>query len=392
MSLETIQEAIRRENLDGWLFYNFRHRDRLADLLLSVPEDRVNTRRWFAVVFPDEEPLKIAHAVEASLLDHLPGRTRTYVGHDELFHILAELGGLDLAANFSEELPIVSFLDFGTARLLDEAGIRIVSSSSLIQRVYGILGPREQESHVRAAEALYEIVDRTWRMIESRFSQSPPTESEVQRWMMDQLSEKELTTDHPPIVAAGNHSADPHFAPRPDGGSIEQEVPLQLDIWAKEPDGIYADISWIGFIGRQPPADVQSVFDAVTAARDEAVRFIADELEWTGPDTTGGAVVGFDVDRRVREVIAGHGYERGIRHRTGHGIDTECHGSGVNLDSVEFPDRRALLEGSLFSVEPGIYLEELGMRSEIDVLIRNGKPIITGGTPQYRILTFSTDR
>lgn len=381
MQIASLQQAIRQEGVDGWLFCGFHHRDSLADRLLGIPPDAVNTRAWFCHIPAQGRPERIVHAIEASILDSIQGTVDEYTSRDELEQLLSRYAGTRVAMNTSEELPVISFLDAGTATTLGGIGVTIISAAGLIQRVTSLIDERGRESHRRAGIGLFEIIDETWRRLASIDRSSDlPTEIEVQRWMTAELATRQLETDHPPIVAAGQHSANPHHTPLSDA-PIPRNSVVQFDIWAKESNGIYADISWVGYTGTSPGIDERNLFQAVTEARDSAVSYMKQQFD-AGAEVTGAAV-----DRHVREVIARLGYTHGIKHRTGHGIDTTCHGSGVNLDSIEFPDRRLLLQGSLVSVEPGIYLDRIGMRTEIDVLI-DGDPAIIAPEPQTSLLTF----
>jgi Xaa-Pro aminopeptidase len=384
IALSRAQEAIRREHIDGWLFFGFFHRDRVADRLLAVSPRAVNTRPWYYVVPADGEPTKVVHAVEAEILSHLPGRTVRYGTREELIAALRPLAGT-VAAQYSPNLPVISYLDHGTATLLESLGFRLVSSAALIQRTVGILDDDGIASHCRAAIHLYEIVEETWSRLTSGMSRGETlTEGRVQAWMVEQFRQRELETNHPPIVACGAHAGDPHYAPNDEGSALVPGQVLLLDLWAKESasEAIFADITWTGVLGSRVPPPVQAAFDAVRDARNRGVAYIRDRL------AEGEPVEGCAVDVAVREVLTTRGFGEYLRHRTGHGIDTDDHGSGANLDCVEFPDHRLLLEGSCFSVEPGVYLPEFGIRSEIDVYIQNGKPVISGKSPQERLLTF----
>jgi Xaa-Pro dipeptidase len=384
ISTDRAQEAIRREGIDGWLFFGFFHRDRLADRLLSVPPDAVNTRPWYYVIPADGEPTKVVHTVESEILSHLPGRVARYGSREELTATLRPLAGT-LAAQISPELPVISYLDHGTATFLETLGFHLVSSASLIQRTVGVLDAEGIASHCRAAIHLYEIVEETWRWTAATIrGGNELTEGQVQGRMVEQFRQRGLVTNHPPIVACGSHSGDPHYAPAGDGSPLVPGEFLLLDLWAKEqgPESIFADITWTGVLSTQVPPPVQAAFETVRDARDRGVAYIRERL------SAGEAVEGCDVDVQVREVLTSRGFGEYLRHRTGHGIDTDDHGSGANLDCVEFPDHRHLLEGSCFSIEPGVYLPDFGIRSEIDVYIQNGEATISGKAPQASLLTF----
>jgi Xaa-Pro aminopeptidase len=240
-------------------------------------------------------------------------------------------------------------------------------------------------SHCRTAVHLYEIVEETWSQVCVAIqSGGTLTEGQVQSWMVEQFRQRELATNHPPIVACGPHAGDPHYAPEGGGSPLVPGTVLLLDLWAKEagPESIFADITWTGVLDTQIPPPVQAAFETVRDARDHGLAYIRDRL------AAGEAVEGCAVDVQVREVLRSRGFGDHLRHRTGHGIDTDDHGSGVNLDCVEFPDHRLLLEGSCFSIEPGVYLPEFGIRSEIDVYIQNGEAVVSGKAPQRSLLTF----
>ena len=379
-----MQRAIAEEHLDGWLFFHFRGRDPLCIRILDLPQKSISTRPAFYLVPVSGEPRKIVHAIEPDVFDNLPGRREIYSSHERLLQLLASLPKGGVAVQYSEELPIVSFLDLGTARLLEGAGFSLVSSAALIQRTIGVLDKAGIDSHERACRALHEIVGIVWARCSTLLAGGKGArEDEVQTWIMEEFAVRGLQTDHPPIVAAGIDTSDPHFEPVEGNGALLRPGELlEIDLWAKEkaPGSIYGDISWIGFAGPNPPAEIQRAFQVLIGARDAGYRFIEEQFR------AGEPVTGAQVDRVVRKVLIDAGFESALRHRTGHGIDVEDHGSGVNLDSVEFPDERFLIEGSCFSIEPGIYLPSYGLRTEMNVYIHGGRPHISGGTPQDRLL------
>ncbi len=379
------------ENLSAWLFYNLHHKDPISDRILNVSGTAVNTRPWMYLLRRDGSAEKLVHGIEEKILDHLAGRKRVYSTRQQFLSHLREMaGGLQqVACQFSSELPGISFLDHGTARLLQDCGFTLTGASSMIQRFLGVLDREGIDSHLRAAGHLYDIVEEVWERLRKEMrSDTPVWETTVQGWILGLFEELDLATDSAPIVAVGAHSADPHY--NPDGGSsergavLEPDSVLQLDLWAKEKrnGAIYADISWVGVLGTHTPPKVEAAFRTVVEAREEALRFIEESL------SGGNNVSGEQVDRRVRAFVEQSGYGDYLRHRTGHAIAEEVHGFGVNLDSVEFPDPRLLLEGSCFSIEPGLYLEEFGLRSEIDVYISMGRPMVSGKKPQYELLHF----
>jgi Xaa-Pro dipeptidase len=380
--------ALAEQKLGAWLFCNFQHRDGISDLILDMPRRAVNSRPWFYLLPQQGAPTKIVHLIESHILDHLPGSARAYGSREELLRHLRELSrpAGETACQFSEELPALSTLDHGTALLLRACGFTLRSSAALIQLVLGVLSREGIASHERAARALYGVVKEVWQRLRRQMrSGSALTEATVQGWILSLFAQEGLDTDSPPIVAAGPHSADPHYDPRPEApGGLEPDAVLQLDLWAKEkrPGAIYADISWVGVLGTRVEAEVGRAFAAVVEAREAGLRYIADALRRGSPPT------GEEVDRAVRAVLQRAGYGAGLKHRTGHAIDEHVHGFGANLDSVEFPDSRRLLEGSCFSIEPGVYLQGFGVRTEINVYLAGSRPVISGDSPQSELLTF----
>ncbi|MBN2553138.1 MAG: aminopeptidase P family protein [Spirochaetales bacterium] len=391
LKTEQISTAMQEENLDAWLFSNFHHNDPVSDRVLEVPAGSTNSRPWVYLLRRDGSAEKLVHVIESRILDHLPGSKRVYASRRQYLSNLRELaaGVQRVACNFSPELPAVSFLDHGTARLLEDCGFTLSSAAALIQRVLGGLDRAGIGSHRRAADHLYGIVAEVWERLRRQMrSDKPIWETTVQGWIMGMFEELDLETDSPPIVAAGRHSADPHYSPESSdagrGGVLQSGAVLQLDLWAREktPGAIYADISWVGVLDTRVAQEPEAVFRTVVEARELALKFIGRSL------AAGRSVSGQRVDQEVRLFLERCGYAANLRHRTGHGIDEQVHGFGVNLDNVEFPDPRLLLEGSCFSVEPGLYLEEFGMRSEIDAYISGGRPVVSGKKPQFELLHF----
>jgi len=379
--------AIREEGLSAWLLVNVFHRDEIADIVLTVPANRTNTRPWVCILFPDKEPLKIVHRIEASILDHVPGQTLSYSTREEftaaLCRSLPRSG--KVAADFSETIPVSSFLDHGTALAARACGCALVSAESLIARCLGTLDAEGLQTHEEAAAVLYSSIKDAWSLVKERLGGARPgsvREGELRDLILKRFTDAGLVTDGPPIVGAGSHSSDPHYSTQGDGAAVKAGDVVQLDIWAKKntPGAVYADISWVGVAAHEPTAEQQRAFNAVVSAREEAIHVLSQGL------SQGRSVRGADVDSAARGRLVELGYGDFVRHRTGHSIGGRVHGFGVNLDSVEFPDSRVLPEGACFSVEPGVYLPEFGMRTEIDCVIMGGKLQITGADRQRSLL------
>lgn len=394
--LSDIHNALENESIQnsvsGWIFTNFHNRDSFTDTLLSLPLDGVSTRRWIYIVLTQGTEIKIQHAIEPHALDSLPAsETYSYASQDELKAILSsirEKHGTIFAILADENISVISTVDAGFVSFLSKCGIQTVSASSLVQRCKGLLSHAQIESQERSGAILYQTVYDAWKLISTRYHEHKPvTEYEVQQFILKQFEEHSLITDHAPIVAFGANAGNPHYEPtRTQSSTAHEGDVIQIDIWAKEntPDAAYADISWVGYFAQKVPERIEKCWKKLTEARDTVCTLINDK-----------PVTGAYLDASVRKILIDAGYGNGLKHRTGHGIDTECHGSGTNLDSVEFPDNRLLLEGSSFSVEPGLYFADFGLRTEIDIYISEGKPVISGkkysscplDIPQKDILT-----
>jgi hypothetical protein len=381
--------AIREAGLSGWLFCNQFHRDEVADLALDVPLTAHNSRPWAWILPADGEPTRVVHVIEPGILAHLPGRLVRHASREEFVAAVARAlpEAARVAAQWSESFPVISFLDHGTARRLEHAGLRLASSEDLVAATLGALDAEGEASHRRAALALHGVVAGTWDRVRAAFGAGRTVrEGDVQEWIAGLCAAAGLEGDGPLLVAAAGGSADPHYEVAGRGRVLARGDVVQLDLWAREPGerSVYADISWVGVLAPRPTGEQERAFAAVVAAREGAAAAIRAGLA--------AGISGAEVDRAARAIVAAHGFAHGLRHRTGHSIGTRVHGFGVNLDSVEFPDGRRLGEGACFSIEPGVYLGDFGMRTEVDAIVRGGRLEITGGPPQERLLDLGEPR
>jgi Xaa-Pro aminopeptidase len=380
-----LQAALADEGIDGWLFYDFRGSDAIGRRILGLG-DRMATRRWFYCVPAAGEPCGLVSAVEAHALDGLPGAMRVYRSWEELRSGLASMlqGLRRVAMQYSPraEVPYVSLVDAGTVELVRAAGADVCTSADLVQRVEAIWSAEQYASHRRAAGAVRELVDAAFAEIAAGCRAGRPVrEGDIQRFLLDGFAARGLVTHHPPIVAADAHSADPHFATAAGGTPLDAGRFVLIDLWAKEPAGVYADITWTGFVGTEVPARHADVFAVVRRARDAGVAAVRNAV------AAGAPIRGCDVDGVVRGVIEEAGYGDQFVHRTGHSIGVEVHGNGANIDGFETPDTRRLLAGTCFSIEPGIYLAgEFGVRSELNVYVDGAEAVVTGAAPQTAIV------
>jgi Xaa-Pro dipeptidase len=389
LEIEKPRTAIREEGLSAWLLFNVFHRDEIADIVLDVPRERTNTRPWICILFPDRPAVKIIHHIEASILDHVPGRTLLYSTREEYTAALSQSlpRGATVAADFSEAIPVGSFLDHGTALLVEACGCKLAPAENLVARCLGTLDSEGAQSHAEAAVVLYSAVREAWGLVKGRLGADAGNphalhEGELRDLISRMFADAGLVSDAPPMVAFGAHSSDPHYSTQGAGAAVKAGDVIQFDIWAKKdsPGAVYADISWVGIAAREASPEQERVFKALVSAREEAIAVLTRGL------SEGRGVRGAEVDAAARGKLAALGYGDFIRHRTGHSIGGRVHGYGVNLDSAEFPDTRVIPEGACFSIEPGLYLPAFGMRTEIDCLIRGGKLEVTGGKRQQALL------
>ena len=378
-NIEAIQEALRRQKLDGWLFYDILHRDPIAYRVLGLGHVLAK-RRWFYLIPSKGTPRKLVHRIEAATLDSLPGEKMLYAAAEELEKNLKRLVGRarKVAMQYSPKnaVPYISLVDAGTVEMIRAQGCKVVTSADLVQQFEAAWTAEQLDSHHAAGRAIDAITQAAFAEAARRVSSAEPfTEYDLQQWIVAQFRAHAVVSDSAPIVAVGPHSGDPHYEPREQGSSpIRRGDLLLLDIWAKTqaPNSVYYDITWVGFLGNRVPEKCDKVFSVVRDARDAAVEFVEENV------SKGRVIEGWQVDRAAREVTRKAGFGKYFVHRTGHNIGQEVHGAGANMDSLETKDTRRIIPHTCFSVEPGIYLPEFGIRSEVDVYVGDRKAQVTG--------------
>jgi Xaa-Pro aminopeptidase len=381
-----IQRALAEMGADGWLFTVFQLNDPVSVDLLGLG-GRFVTRRCYYLVPREGAPRRLNHRLEPAMLAHLPGEQAhylTWAEHREQMRRLVA-GMKRLAAQYSpgNQLPSVSRLDAGTAELLREAGVELLSSADLVQRFAAVWSPEQLAGHRRACRALHEIVKGAFDRVAAAFRDGrEESEHAIQQHILERFEQAGMWSEAAPNVSVNAHSADPHYHPSAESSSpIRRGDFLLIDLWAKEKaaDSVYADITWVAACGA-PTAKQEEVFRTVVAARDAAWELVRSRFP-------GETVRGFEVDDAARAVIEQAGYGRFFFHRTGHSIGTSDHGQGANMDNLETHDTRPLLPMTGFSIEPGIYLEgDFGVRSEINVALTEEGAEITGGEPQRELV------
>lgn len=379
MDLSAIQAALREQKIDAWLFYDHHHRDAIAYRVLGVPEHLMVTRRWYYVVPAEGEPRKLVHRIEAGHLDSLPGTKREYSGWQELFEnlksMLAPYRNVAMQYSPNNIVFTVSLVDAGTVELVRSFGKNIVSSADLVSRFEATLLDEQIETHFAAGKKVDAITAAAFQEIGRRVRNGGTNEFDIQKFFAESFQREDLVTDDLPIVAANANASNPHYGPSAEHHSPIREGDLVLlDVWAKQnkPGAVYYDITWMGFVGKTPSQKQREVFEVVKKARDAGVEKVKAAI------AAGQKIAGWEVDKATRDVIETAGYGRYFIHRTGHSIATEVHGNGANMDNLEIHDERQILPNTCFSVEPGIYLPEFGVRSEVNVLVRKGAAEVTG--------------
>jgi Xaa-Pro dipeptidase len=377
--LSEIQADLRAAKLDGWLFYDFRGRDPIAQRILHLPNG-MRTRRWFYFVPAKGTPKKLVHKIEAESLAALPGATAYYSGQDELRKNLKKLLGRakNVAMQYSPKnaIPYVAMVDAGTVELVKSCGPKVVTSADLVQKYEACWTPEQLQSHLEAGRAIDRIVGEAFlHAANSVRAKHPLTEFALQQWILAQFAKAGLATEEGPDVAVNAHASDPHYAPSKDRPTeIKEGDLLLLDVWGKTKaaGSVYYDISWVGYLGAKVPEKFAKVFGVIVRARDAAVSLIQSSV------AAGKPLQGWQVDKAARTVIEKAGYGKYFFHRTGHSIGQMVHGNGVNMDGLETHDTRHLIPQTCNSIEPGIYLKEFGMRSEVNVYIDHGEARVTG--------------
>jgi Xaa-Pro aminopeptidase len=379
MEHELIQQALKAEGLDGWLFYDHHRRDPLAYRILGLPDTLNPTRRWFYFIPSAGEPRALAHRIEPYSLDGLPGTRRLYSRWSELTAELTTLlaGARVIAMQYSPNnaVPYVGMVDSGTVEFVRSLGPEVRTSANLVQLFEARWTAAQLQSHLEAGKRMDAARAAAFDFIRHRLQTNAPTnEWDVHQFLHGQFQSSGLITDHGPIVAVNANASNPHYEP-----SAGQHSPILhgdlvlIDMWAKldEPGSVYYDITWTGYCGSTPPDAMANVFRIVTGARDRAIQTV---LARAGS----GDLHGYEVDDAARGHIEQHGFGEFFIHRTGHSIGTSVHGAGANMDNFETHDERRIIPRTCFSIEPGVYLPEFGIRSEVNMYVGEDAARVTG--------------
>lgn len=385
--IEKIQHLLAQYHLDGWIFTDFWGSDRITREFLNLGE-RISTRRLFYIIPADSEPVKVLSVIEPLLLDHLPGRKLVYQGREGMDDALRQIlqSGMRLACQYSPggNVPSASTIDAGTMEYLKSFGVDLVSSADLLQYFGAVLTKEQIQTHREAGVRIHRVLTGAFEWIRGRLDSHVYTDEWLLLNELKRRSEAEgLMMDEPPFLGVDAHMADPAYEPAPEGSSeIKEGSRLIIDIAGrlKQSDAVYYDVTWCMSVGRAPDEMYKRLFRIVWEAREAVRRRLELAL------ASGQYIKGCEADREARKVLEAYGLSKYIRHRTGHNIGTRCHGTGTNLDDYETHDDRMLLAGTLFSVEPGIYTKDYGVRLEYDIYITPEKKIEISGPVQNEIL------
>jgi Xaa-Pro aminopeptidase len=381
--LSAIQSALKQFGFSGWLLYDFRGSNILAQRILHMPAGFHGSRRYFYFIPAAGEPRKLVHRIETDVLDHLPGKKSIYLRWQELEAGVQSMvqGAGRVAMEYSPRNgnPYISRVDAGTVELVRSFGCEVASSGDLISLFESVLTEDQLQSHLRASEVTNAAFARAWAFIAQKVRENGSVqESEVCDEILRHFEEHGLTTYSPPIVGVDANGGNPHYATGTGANTVIREGSFVLiDLWAREkaPGSCYSDLTRTGYVGTTVPERYTKVFNIVAAARDCGVERVRTAF------AAGQPVTGADVDDAVRAVIEDAGYGNDFCHRTGHNLAQEVHGNGTHMDNLETCDNRQILPGTLFTIEPGIYLADFGVRSEINVFIRKTREVIVTGGP-----------
>jgi len=388
MNLAEIQAALKEEGLDGWLFFDHHRRDPLAYRVLKFTPNSIVSRRWYYFVPAHGEPVGLVHKIEAQTLSELPGAMSTYASWNEMVDGIRGLlaGARRIAMQYSHNcaVPYVAMVDAGTIELVRAIGVEIATSANLVQYFEARWSKAQLGSHLEAGRR----VDRVRREAFERIAEKLRASEQVAEWDIQQFiarrfREEGLVADHDPDVAVNANASNPHYAPKQESSStIKKNDIVLIDMWAKldQPDAVYYDITWMGFCGQQPTSAMERIFHVVREARDRAIKCVQAAV------AEKRQLRGYEVDDAARSYIRDEGFAEYFFHRTGHSIGPEIHGTGANMDNLETHDERKVIPGTCFSVEPGIYLPEFGVRSEVNVYIDETSARVTGEKQESIIL------
>ncbi len=392
--LAAVQSALKQFGFDGWLLYDFRGSNLLAQRVLKLADNFVSSRRFLYFIPAEGTPKKLVHRIENDVLDHLPGEKNIYLKWQELEAGVEQMvtGCGKLAMEYSPRNgnPYISRVDGGTIELVKSFGCDVQPSGDLISIFEATLSEEQLQSHYDACDVCNAAFGVAWKFMANQIRANGSVEEvAVQDAIMQHFADHQMTTYHPPIVGVNENGGNPHYETGRGRNTLIKENDFVLvDLWAKKdkPKAVYSDLTRTGFVGTDVPEKYTKIFNIVSAGRDAGIACVKDAFAANKP------LQGWQVDDAVRNVIEGAGYGEYFCHRTGHSMGQETHGNGTHMDNLETHETRLLLRRTLFTIEPGVYLPEFGVRSEIDIYIHaDGTVEVTGGPLQTEVVKIMTD-
>jgi len=385
IDIREVQEQLNRAHIDGWLLYDFQGLNPIAKKLVGL-EAGMLTRRWYFWIPKQGDPCVLCHRIEQFGFTSLNTPVRTFKSWQEMIESLKNMleGHETIAMEYSPlcSIPYVSRVDAGTVEAIASFGKRVTSSADLVQYFQSRWSQRQFQMHLEASRLLMRILFDTFQSVgEALRRRTRLTEFATQQAMLEKFRQNGLVTFSPPIVAVNQNSGNPHYEPSETASAeIRSGDLLLVDLWGKmdKPESVYADYTWVAYLGNSIPEKVQTVWQVVSGARDAGVAFV--KASYPSKE-----IQGWQVDKVARSYIAEREYGDFFIHRTGHNIGEDDHGTGANMDSLETKDERHLIANTCFSIEPGIYLPEFGIRSEVNVYLEQNDVVVTGDPIQTEI-------
>ncbi len=386
---ELIKNQLNKNNVDAWVLVDYENRNKTV---VSFLGNKMLTRK-IIVVFPkDEKSYLITHTIDTVFLNDpeilKDFDLRVYKTWQEMLEIEKESFKnykkvyMDISENGL--LPRISLADYGSVEFIKSLGIQVLSSGDLLQQFNAVYSSRAHSLQLQACKLALQIKDEAFAKIkEEILLHGEVQEYAIQQFICDRFHEEGMVYDDPAIVAVGKNASNPHYGPDEKTSSpIKENDVVLIDMWAKmdDPEGVYADITWMGYVGKEVPEEIENRFQVLKKAIDLDIEFLEKNLPLR-------RVEGYEIDDIGRNYIESKGFGEYFTHRTGHSIavDVSPHGPGVNIDNYESHDTREITDGVTFSLEPGIYAPDYGMRSETDIYIENRKPIPVGGRQEHVI-------
>lgn len=382
--LPEIQEELKKTNLDGWLLYDLHARNNVTAKLTGLGD---LTRRYFVMIPANGDPYAVSHKIEDVNWEGWPWQRAKYAGWKELDANLrkavATAKKVCMEISNNDAVPAMDLVPLGVVEMIRGLGLEVVTSGNLVSRFYSAWSSEDLASHRRSSAALAQIAHTAFiRLGRAIAADEPVHEGEVAAWIVADCIAHGCGFGAENIVANSVNAANPHYAPVGLGAQFKRGDVVLIDLWAKENEStVYADQTWMGYLGARVPDRIADIFKVVTGGRDAAVELVRDACQ-AGRPVTGG-----EVDDACRNYIAQRNYGHAFIHRTGHSLDQSVHGMGPNIDNLETNDNRLLMPGVAFTVEPGIYLSgDVGMRSEINIFMTESGPEVTTPEPQAEML------